>query len=418
SGWFLDMSGVSMVEVFIDGKYSGQAQYGRARTDVFQAYPEYQITNSGYQFALNTLQFTEGQHTLTVKGTGINGATSTLNSTIFIYNGNYPKFVSSIKLPAYRSYNELADYNIHLTLYNPSYTRYFELGYGDLVNVLDETKYAARIATQDGRSGWVHKDYLETSLKEDLWLVKEARTLRSSSSVLSSNIGSIPSGTSLYLLDHVTTSDSTYNEWYYVQTVSGQRGWIWGALEKGSNQGYNVIKYEVSKVGTVTNQVNIFTPLNTKANVTADQINRFIQYKTSGKVTTMTGLGWAYLAAQEQSGLNAIYLLAHSGHETGWGNSSISKNKYNFYGIGAIDSKPAEGAYTYDTPEGGIIAGASWISRNYPIRDWDTDEKFPYFQPTIDNMRNDNSWHQYASDEAWAAKIGFFAQEFYNFINQ
>jgi beta-N-acetylglucosaminidase len=33
-------------------------------------------------------------------------------------------------------------------------------------------------------------------------------------------------------------------------------------------------------------------------------------------------------------------------------------------------------------------------------------------------MRWDNSYHQYAQDEAWAVKIEALAQEFYNFINQ
>ncbi|MEH7356564.1 PA14 domain-containing protein, partial [Neobacillus drentensis] len=327
-------------------------------------------------------------------------------------------FVSSVKLPVYRSYEELADYTIHLTFYNPSYTRYFELGYGEIVNILEVKNYAAKIRTQDGRVGWVHKDYLESNLTDDFWLVKEGRTLRSQADVKSSNIGFIPSFSKVYLLDHVTTSGPDYTEWYYVQTESGQRGWIWGALSTSGNSGYNIIKYNFSQGGTVTNEVNIFTPLNTKANVTADQINAFINFKTGGKKTLMTGMGYAYLIAQEQSGLNAIYLLAHSGLETGWGTSVISNTKYNFYGIGAIDSKPDEGAYNYSTPEGGIIAGASWISKNYPIRPGDTDDKIPYYQPTIDNMRNDNSWHQYASDEAWAAKIGFFAQEFYNFINR
>ncbi|NMD68806.1 SH3 domain-containing protein [Bacillus sp. DNRA2] len=327
------------------------------------------------------------------------------------------KLVSAINLPVYRSYEELADYTKHLTYYNPSYTRYMELGYGDLVYLIEEKNYAAKIQTQDGSVGWVHKDYLENNLTEDLWLVKEARTLRSSASSSSSSLGTVTAGSRVYVLDQQTVPGTSYTEWYYIQTAAGQRGWIWGAITTSGNQGYNLIKYEFNKVGTTTNQVNIFTPLNAKANVTAEQINQFINYKTGGKTTNMTGMGYAYLIAQEQSGLNAIYLLAHSGLETGWGTSTIVKTKYNYYGIGAIDSKPAEGAYDYTTKEGGIVAGACWISSNYVIRSGDTDDVLPFYQPTIDNMRFDNSWHQYASDEAWAAKIGFFAQEFYNFIN-
>ncbi|MEC1525885.1 PA14 domain-containing protein [Neobacillus niacini] len=340
------------------------------------------------------------------------------NKVPIVEQSPHTKLVSSIKLPVYRSFEELIDYGKHLVFYNPSYTRLMELGYGDAVDVLEEKLYAAKIKMSDGQIGWVQKEYLEASLMEDTWLVKEARTLRSSYSNTSPSLGTVQAGASVYLLDHVTTSGTAYSEWYYVQTQSGQKGWIWGASNAGGNEGYNVVKYEFSKTPS-TNHVTIFTPLMTKANITADQINRFINYKTGGKTTVMTNMGYAYLKAQEETGLNAIYLLAHSGLETGWGNSSIVKTKYNFYGIGAIDTRPDEGAYNYSTPEGGIIAGASFIKKNYVDRTWDTDGYFPYSsKPTIDNMRFDNSWHQYATDEAWAVKIGNYAQEFYNFINQ
>ncbi|MCM3763512.1 PA14 domain-containing protein [Neobacillus niacini] len=359
-----------------------------------------------------------GYHEIEVEYYENTGAAE-LKVDILNLTANNAKLVSSFNLPVYRSFDELADYTKHLTFYNSSYVRYFELGYGDLVYLLEENRYAAKIVTPDGREGWVHKDYLENNLMDDFWLVKDGRTLRSQASNSSANIGFVAAKAKVRVLERVTTPGSAYSDWYYIETEAGQRGWIWGAITTAEgNKGYNLIKYEFDKVGTVTNQVTIFTPLNTKANVTADQINRFIDYKTQGKKSVMTGMGYAYLIAQEQSGLNAVYLLAHSGLETGWGTSTIVQSKYNFYGIGAIDSKPAEGAYDYTTPEGGIIAGASWIRKNYVIRDGDTDTVLPFYQPTIDNMRFDNSWHQYASDEAWASKIGYFAQEFYNFINK
>jgi beta-N-acetylglucosaminidase/RNase P/RNase MRP subunit p29 len=329
------------------------------------------------------------------------------------------RFISAVRLPAYRSFNELADYTIHHTYYNPGYTRYFELNYGDIVYILEHNKYGARIRTSDGRDGWVQREYLENNLTDDWWLVKESRTLRAAATTASSNIGYIPNNSRVKVLNHTITSGSLYTEWYYIQLENGQKGWIWGAGNPGDNQGFNIIKYEFEKAGAVTNQINMFTPLNSKANVTADQINRFIASKTNGQVTAMTNMGYAYLVAQERSGLNAIYLMAHSASETGWGTSSIVKMKNNFYGIGAIDSAPMDGAYGFTTAEGGIIAGAAWIRDNYVIRANDTDTRFPFTaQPTLDNMLRDNSWHEYAEDEAWAAKISQIAQDFYLFIGK
>ncbi len=34
-------------------------------------------------------------------------------------------------------------------------------------------------------------------------------------------------------------------------------------------------------------------------------------------------------------------------HESAWGTSKISKNKYNLFGYGAYDSNPYNGAYTF-----------------------------------------------------------------------
>ena len=180
-GWFLDGSGVEKIEVLVDGNVVGQATYGDSRPDVLNVFPNFNNRNAGYHYALDTTQFTNGQHTITIRETGKNGRVTTLpESTITIDNG---KYVSAVKLAAYRSFDELADYKKHLQFYNPDYTRLFELSYGDRVELLQEDLYAAKIRTLDGREGWVHKDYLEDDLLEDFWLVKLGRNLRSHHSV-------------------------------------------------------------------------------------------------------------------------------------------------------------------------------------------------------------------------------------------
>ncbi|MEH7416821.1 SpoIID/LytB domain-containing protein [Neobacillus drentensis] len=77
-GWFLDGNGVSKIEVLVDGKSIGTAQYGSSRTDVQKAFPQYQNANSGYQYTLNTRILSNGQHLLTVRETGKNGTATVL----------------------------------------------------------------------------------------------------------------------------------------------------------------------------------------------------------------------------------------------------------------------------------------------------------------------------------------------------
>ncbi|MFC4800164.1 N-acetylmuramoyl-L-alanine amidase [Neobacillus sp. GCM10023253] len=87
SGWFLDGSGVAKIEVLVDGTVAGQAEYGDARTDVQKAFSEFNNGNSGFHFALDTTQFTDGKHTVMIRETGINGHVNTLpESTITIAN--------------------------------------------------------------------------------------------------------------------------------------------------------------------------------------------------------------------------------------------------------------------------------------------------------------------------------------------
>ncbi|WP_312473473.1 glucosaminidase domain-containing protein [Neobacillus sp.] len=320
--------------------------------------------------------------------------------------------VTAIKLPVYRNFEELSDHQIHLS---SSYTRYAELSYNDKVTILSEKDYAAKIRMEDGREGWVHRAYLNSDIKNQTWLVKKGRNLRDSSDGSKPVIGSIPDNTKVYVLE--VTPDTKY---YKIETVDEpkKQGWIYNwYLEKEQfmsiNGGSDVIPYEFGKEGTTTNSISIFTPLNTTSNVSDKAINQFINYKTKWTNTLMTGMGSSYIEAQNKTGLNAIYLVAHSGLETKWGTSGIVANKYNYYGINANDLQPLTSAYDYFSKSSGIVAGAIFINQMYVNRDTlMKDSLDPYKQPTLDNMRFNSNYHQYSSDEAWASKIAQIAKEF------
>ncbi|MCL6573937.1 MAG: N-acetylmuramoyl-L-alanine amidase, partial [Bacillus sp. (in: Bacteria)] len=89
SGWFLDVSGVKKIDVLVDGTVAGQSAYGDARSDVQNAFPLYNNGTSGFHYALDTTQFTNGQHAVTIRVTGMSGRVTALpNSTITINNEN------------------------------------------------------------------------------------------------------------------------------------------------------------------------------------------------------------------------------------------------------------------------------------------------------------------------------------------
>lgn len=79
-GWFLDGSGVSKIEVLVDGKVVGTAQYGLSRPDIAAANPQYNNSNSGYQYTLDTGKITNGKHSLAVEEISKNGNVATTNT--------------------------------------------------------------------------------------------------------------------------------------------------------------------------------------------------------------------------------------------------------------------------------------------------------------------------------------------------
>ncbi|MCQ2009541.1 Ig-like domain-containing protein [Sporolactobacillus sp. STSJ-5] len=84
SGWYLDGSPISKIEVIADGVSMGEAKYGFQRGDVESVYPMYNTWNSGYEYYLDTSSLSAGAHTLTVKEIAVNGHTDSQSITIYV----------------------------------------------------------------------------------------------------------------------------------------------------------------------------------------------------------------------------------------------------------------------------------------------------------------------------------------------
>lgn len=80
SGWILDSSGVSKIEVLVDDVVVGEADYGFARPDILSAYPEYNNTNAGFKYNLDVSKLSDGKHVVKIRETGLNGGKTVLQS--------------------------------------------------------------------------------------------------------------------------------------------------------------------------------------------------------------------------------------------------------------------------------------------------------------------------------------------------
>ncbi len=123
------------------------------------------------------------------------------------------------------------------------------------------------------------------------------------------------------------------------------------------------IKKEESKVaaiaplvsrGTVARNYNLIQPSHT----TAEEIDKILEG------TGLHGLGQAYIDAETKHGVNALFLLAISMHESGNGTSKLAIERNNLFGWQAYDSNINAAKY-FDSKEACIDEVAASLKKNY-----------------------------------------------------
>ncbi|MDQ0200333.1 Ig-like domain-containing protein [Neobacillus ginsengisoli] len=334
-GWFLDGSGVSKIDVLVDGKTMGTAQYGSTRLDVAKVYPAYQNSSSGYQYTLNTRILTNGQHSLTVRETGNNGATNVLQS----------QMVNVQNLPAKGS--------------------------------IDTPANGALIKGDSVVTGW----FLDGSGVSKVEVLVDGKTM----------------GTAQYgstRLD-VSTVYPAYNNdasgyQYTLDTKQFADGpHTLAVKETGVNGSTYTLTYNV----TVGNG-NLYTLVDLKkpANITATDIVNFFNLKSPN--SPLKNYAQNFIDAQNKYGVNAQYLVAHTIWETGWGGSDLITYKHNLYGYGAFDVCPFTCGYYFPAVADSINKVAYQVRHDY------LDESGAYYVssygPTLAGMNV-----HYASDPNW-----------------
>ena len=117
-------------------------------------------------------------------------------------------------------------------------------------------------------------------------------------------------------------------------------------------------------------------------------------------------MGAALKEAENTYGVNALLTLSVAINESGWGQSRIAKDKNNLFGMGAIDSDPYNGAYSYpSTRESVLDFTQNFISNGYANpRDW------RYWGSFLGN-KNLGANVKYASDPFWGEKAASFAMQ-------
>lgn len=96
-----------------------------------------------------------------------------------------------------------------------------------------------------------------------------------------------------------------------------------------------------------------------KSDVSSETLDRFLYG------TNLVGLGRAFKKAEEDHGVNALFLMGLAIHESNAGTSRIALTKNNLFGFQAYDASPFESAKSFMTREEGIDTVAKYLSKNY-----------------------------------------------------
>lgn len=67
SGWALSAQGIDKIKMYIDWSYVGDASYGYNRHDIANKLSQFNNSNSGFSYSLNSRNLTQGTHTLMVQ---------------------------------------------------------------------------------------------------------------------------------------------------------------------------------------------------------------------------------------------------------------------------------------------------------------------------------------------------------------
>lgn len=120
--------------------------------------------------------------------------------------------------------------------------------------------------------------------------------------------------------------------------------------------------------------------------VTAYELNQVFRN------TPMHDLGAAFVQAELETGVNAIFLSAIAAHESSWGRSALAAEKNNLFGFGAYDHDPNL-AMSFASKSACVIHVANFLRTHY------IDGSYARGHAIADINK------LYASDQTWSKKI-------------
>lgn len=128
--------------------------------------------------------------------------------------------------------------------------------------------------------------------------------------------------------------------------------------------------------------------------------------KQCGKISHMHGMAEVFIQAEKENGYRADAMVAQAAEESGWGTSTISCRKKNWFGYGANDSNPYGDAYSWKNHTEGLLGATKLISKGYIYRS--KNHKGQKDQDSFwlfNNPPKENGSHRYASNNQYVKNV-------------
>lgn len=167
----------------------------------------------------------------------------------------------------------------------------------------------------------------------------------------------------------------------------------------------------------ILNKVQFDMKLNEPSGLSLEDYKKILSNQTQDLNNVFKNNYKAFYDAEQKYGINGVFLASIAIHESGWGNSTIAKDKFNLFGFGAYDSSPYESAVTFENYKQGIDKVAGWLASNYlnvtgtVLKTGEIASGLYYNEATVSGVNV-----RYATDEMWGTKIFNTMQKLYSLL--
>jgi len=269
------------------------------------------------------------------------------------------------------------------------------------------TKAALNKIVEIGTGNYSNK--YKVKVGDTLYITSDRLSVRFEPNEQSQKIATLTKGKELKLLE-------IQEEWYKISSGS-TIGYV-----KSESTTYinNNQEQEIQNTTTAQNKTQLISnlsfnmSLNKPSGLTLEQFKKVLSDKKDVKKVFENNAKYFY-HIEKQYNINGVFVASVGIHESAWGTSKISLNKYNLFGYGAYDSSPYNSAYNFSNYSESIDLIARVFVKYYlnpagtKIYGGETASGKYY---NGNNLKGINT--KYASDKNWANNVYKHMKYLYN----